>query len=89
MTQAQAQFFGLCALFAFGLFYDLLVDSVRRQDGRSSFLAIFVILGTVVTLFVWYLDSPGLHSAEVSLMLVLAHFAASGFGMTLGSWRRR
>jgi hypothetical protein len=86
----QAQFFGLAVLFLFGLCYDLLVAAAQRERGDGSFTAIFVILGVTVTLFVLYLDSAsGVYNAQTWVALTFGHFAASGFGMTLGSWQRR
>ena len=82
----QGQFFGLVCLFLFGLVYDLVVAAAQNERGRGSFTAAFVILGVLVTLFVLYLT--GVLTLEV-LLLTLAGFAASGFGMTLGSWQRR
>lgn len=86
----QEQLFGLACLFLFGLLYDLLVNAAQQERGRGGFTAAFVILGVLVTLFVLFLDSQhGVYTAEIWLMLTLAHFCASGFGMTLGSWQRR
>jgi uncharacterized membrane protein HdeD (DUF308 family) len=86
----QAQLIGLAVLFLFGLIYDLLVDAAQRERGGGSFTAIFVILGLIVTLLVLYLDSAnGIYSVEMWIALTFAHLAASGFCMTLGSWRRR
>lgn len=86
MTETQLA--GIIVLLVFGFLYDSIVSWLLRI-GRARFMAPIVILGTLVTLFVLYLGSrDATYTAEVWLVLTVIHFAASGFGMTLGSWQR-
>jgi positive regulator of sigma E activity len=84
----KAQYGGLIILLLFGFVYNVVVERSARA-GKVPFMALFVILGTLVTLFVLYLNAPRAASREVWIALTIAHFAASGFGMALGSWQRR
>lgn len=78
------QVFGMLALLVFGFLFDLVVEQ------SHSFFARHVAIGCAVTVLVLVLDSPDqCYSAAHWGSLMLLHFAASGTGMTLGSWRRR
>lgn len=80
---------GLLFLLIFGFLYDLVIEAQIRR-GTGDFTARFVVLGCAVTILVAIIDSLGLTlPAEQWGVLMFAHFAASGTGMTLGSWRRR
>ena len=80
---------GLLFLLIFGFLYDLVLD-VQIRRGKGDFTARFVVLGCAVTILIAIMDSLGLMlSAEQWGVLMFAHFAASGTGMTLGSWRRK
>ena len=78
------QVLGILALLVFGFLFDVVVSNAK------SFFAPYVVVGCAVTVLTVILDSPGvcLNAAHWGF-LTLAHFAASGTGMTLGSWERR
>lgn len=80
----QAQMIGLAFLLLFGFVFDVVIEALR-----PAIMALAVVFGVGVTLFVLFLDSQGmtLTTAEWTT-LALLHFAASGLGMTAGSWRR-
>lgn len=83
MTQPQAV--GLLFLLIFGFWYDLYVGAQPRP-----FVARYVIVGVVITILVAVLDSAAAcYSAPAWGVIMYTHFAASGLGMTLGSWSRR
>jgi hypothetical protein len=84
----QAQIIGLGILLLFGFAYNSAVVWYQRH-GDDKFTALPVIVGLMVTLAVLYLDSlGGVYGVEFWIMLTIAHLAASGSGMTLGSWQR-
>lgn len=69
-------------LFIFGFIYNLVVQWLERKGYDEGYTAIFVVIGTLVTL-------GGVAALDwVAALLALGAFCASGFWMVVGSWWR-